>query len=154
VEAFGTTGGKELHAEADFDITARMFEDAVQPASSPQLKARGQPILMADYPGLIARGSGWQTLEGGLGRTWHLFPDYDLSLIPSGPNKNLVIAERFQWVNSAMSTGALVAPGTYLSAALFPGDPFYNRQKGGKGFCRQDDMNKLRDEVHAHELIH
>ncbi len=154
VAAYSSVEGIADSAAADFGITRRTtFTDADQPATSPQMSARGQPIMLADYPGLTIDDSRLTLLRGGLGRTLHLFPDYNLEAVPSGPNARLVFVSAFTW-NKPIAGKESVEAGTYISAALFPSDPFYKAQKGGGDYCKSADMDLLRSEVHQHELIH
>ena len=44
--------------------------------------------------------------------------------------------------------------GIYISAALFPADPFYQKQTGGAEFCGASDMEALRTSVYVHESQH
>lgn len=155
VEISGSNGAP-LFATTDFSVVARSnFVDAVQPTPPPQLQGNGLPVMKAPYPGMHETSNGWATDNGGLGRTWHLFPDYDLLPIRSGPNQHLIFAVNFRWQDSRPdSTMPAIPSGTYLSAALFPSDPFFRFQDGRNGDCGANDMNTLRGETYQHELTH
>jgi hypothetical protein len=45
-------------------------------------------------------------------------------------------------------------PVIYVNAGLYPGDPFYQAQTGGSGYCAQADMDVLRASVTQHEQGH
>ena len=156
VEVFGSRDGVIVSAATTFGISQRTtFQDAIQPEMPPQLQGNGLPTMGTVYPGLHSTPNGWEIEMGGLGRTWHLFPDYDLRIIPSGPNTNLVFAENFRWEDSKpLRENSPIPSGTYLSVALFPGDPFYGLQDGRNGNCSASQVNILRDEMYQHELIH
>jgi hypothetical protein len=105
---------------------------------------------------MVKTADGWMVQFDGLGHTWHVWPDYELAIVRAGPNLRLVYADTFSWYDprpgGAQATP--VAPGTYLSAALFPDDPFYRMQRGGGDHCTASDMETLRRNIHEHETIH
>ncbi|MEP6729783.1 MAG: hypothetical protein ABJE10_04050 [bacterium] len=155
VEAVALVDGTETTANGSFTITPRIFLDAIQPNSPPPIFAHGQPFLLDDYPGMVKTPTGATLLEGGLGRTLHMYPDYDYLKISSGPNKNIVGVKNFRWVDPRPpGSPTQVAAGMYLTAALFAGDPFYQKQDGKNGVCSSADMDGLRNDINTHELRH
>lgn len=144
------------HAEADFGITPRTtFKDADQSPTPAPLQGHGPPAMKAPYPGITITKTGLRLEQGGLGFTQHLFPEYQQRIVRSGPNTRLVFVESFRWANPIPSGASGPIPdGIYLSAALFPGDPFYEKQTGGGDFCGKKDMDTLRGDIYSHELHH
>jgi hypothetical protein len=155
VDASAIVAGKPATAFGRFDPIARTFPDADQPPRPVPFPTKGKPNLKTDYPGMRETKDGWQTLLGGVGFTWHLFPDYDAKQVTSGPNTGLWYVRNFRWVRS-IPQGATdpVADGIYISVALFKGDPLYEMQDGKDGYCSKQDFDILRSEVYEHEVLH
>ncbi len=158
LEFFAVSRGDSVRGRTSFSVVrdTRRFRDVTQSDPPEQRRARGRPILSASYPGMIRTDSGWTILEGGLGHTWHLWPDYTLDIVRHGPNRGLVYADTFSWFDPRPGgpQATSVAAGTYLSVALFPEDPFYRLQRGGGDHCTAPDIEVLRQDIYAHEVTH
>jgi hypothetical protein len=63
----------------------------------------------------------------------------------SGPNAG--------WVSLA-EPPVFTIPRIFHNAALYPGDPFYEAQTGGGGYCDKAFMDSARAHVVAHERKH
>lgn len=156
VEISGRAGQALVSGKSSFSIRARStFRDTTQSPTPDTLRGYGRPVMMTDYPGMVRTDTSWVILKGGIGRTWHIFPDVSVARAATGPNRGTVFARTFHWQFTAPDLGAAAIPaGIYIGAALFPGDPFYARQHGGRGYCSATGMDSLRADVYRHELHH
>lgn len=152
----GLVNGQPMTATGTFSITSRIgalaeWKPPAQPeAPPPPTPASGKPILATDYPGLRQVTVDSVVADtGGLGYTYHLFPEWQGYIIRNGPNTGIAYTLNLTW----KVLGPAPA-GIYISAALFPEDPFYKKQIGGGGFCTSSDMEILRAGVYAHESQH
>lgn len=153
----GLVNGQPMTATGTFSITSRIgvlaeWEPPKQPETPPSpTPASGKPILDDHYPGLRQITPDSVTaLKGGLGHTYHLYPNWSGVVIPSGPNTGLAYVGSLAW----KPNGPVSFAGIYISIALFPADPFYQKQIGGGTFCGTSDMDALRAGVYAHESQH
>ncbi|HYC50727.1 MAG TPA: hypothetical protein VEB19_06450 [Gemmatimonadaceae bacterium] len=123
------------------------------PTTLPGMFVSGPPYLNASYPGIVANplGTGdYAIAEGAVGKTSLPYPLPKVGPIRGGPNGGI-------WVTTAFRFGSpdAIPVGHYISQALDPADPFYQRQTGGSPqYCSQAHMASLRTLIENHEKQH
>ena len=150
-------GGVRLSSSTSFDIAPRIDRPEFPqwarrqwPAEPPTAQpAMGPPYLTQSYPGIIVTDEGYLIPRGAAGYTYHQYPfAAEIRRVGAGPNLGIAFVEKIDWISIGQ------AAGIYVAASLFPGDPFYQRQTGGDGYCGPAEMDQLRAAVIDHENRH
>jgi hypothetical protein len=150
-----TAQGVTLTSEPTaFTITPRTFERyTLKPAQ--EVVDRAREVLTMREPIIQFRDSTTQytsSADGTLGQYDPRFQYTPPPPVPSGPNMG--------WLYTLRPVWSAKPPMIYLNPSLYPGDPYYEAQVGGreKGvaipYCTKADFDKLRAAVETHERGH